>query len=117
MDKIMMQLNKTLESLVAATDEQIMDLCGAKNLEDKYKSAGIIQLLSASQKNICEVIEILDEAQCASGHGHAMDDLDDCFDDDDFAAFMNSKQVDFKSVKKKGGCGKKKRDDDPDTTR
>lgn len=117
MDKILRQLNKTLESLVAATDEQIADLSEAKNLEDKHKSAGIIQLLSASQKNICEVIEILDETQCECGHGHEMDDLDDCFDDDDFAAFMNSKQIDFKSVKKKGGPAKKKRDDDPDTTR
>jgi hypothetical protein len=104
------RLNDTLNSLIAAIEENIALFSRCSATEEKRKIAEIIQFLSASQKNITESIDILSD--------DPLDGFNDDFDDDDdvdFDDFMGDKQIDFKSKKKKGkNKGKKisKHDDD-----
>ncbi len=104
------RLNDTLNSLIAAIEENITLLSKCSNTEEKKKIAETIQFLCKAQKNITESIDILSD--------DPLDGFNDDFDDDDdvdFDDFMGDKQIDFKSKKKKGkNKGKKtsKHDDD-----
>ena len=96
MEQTIRKLNKTIEAMVPAIEENIAFFLKAATVEEKRKIAEILQFLTASQKNISDVVYTLDNSPY-----------------DDFDDFMNHKKLDFKGKKNKGGKkGKKSSDDD-----
>jgi enoyl-[acyl-carrier-protein] reductase (NADH) len=109
MEQTIRKLNKTIEAMVPAIEENIAFFLKAATVEEKRKIAEILQFLTASQKNISDVVYTLDN----SPYDDFDEDFKDDFDDDDFDDFMNHKKLDFKGKKNKGGKkGKKSSDDD-----
>ncbi|MBN1307836.1 MAG: hypothetical protein JXA18_07965 [Chitinispirillaceae bacterium] len=111
MEHAINKLNKIIESLVVPIDENIALFSKAATVEEKRKIAEIIESLTASQKNLSDVVFTLDTPPFDAFD----DDFEDDLDDDDFDDFNEKKRINFKGKKKKGiAGGRKKAKDDED---